>query len=89
LIDKVLNLSDIMVETPGRDMNRNQIWSVSLNAITSKLSIKDETPNFDGEYNGQDEELLSAALTETQEIRATGNKANEYCDDDNNEMHTN
>lgn len=78
-----------MVETPGRDMNRNQIWSVSLNAITSKLSIKDEKPNFDGEYNGQNEEQLSAALTETQEIRTTGNKANEYCDDNNNEMHTN
>jgi hypothetical protein len=29
---------------------------------------------------------LSAALTETQEIRATGNKANEYCDDNNNEI---
>jgi hypothetical protein len=85
LIDEVLLLSGVMVETPGRDMNRNQIWSV-LNAITTKLSIKEETTNVDGGgLNGQDEDLVSAALTEMQEMRMTGSKTNECCDILNND----
>jgi hypothetical protein len=78
LIDEVLLLSGVMVETPGRDMNRNQIWSV-LHAITTKVSINKEKTNVnDVGLNGGDEELVSAALTEMQEIR---NKSNEHCED--------
>jgi hypothetical protein len=89
LIDEILSLSSILVETPGRSFDLNQIWSI-LGETTTILGNKEEEQSIANHVTGEDEELLSGIHTEMQEFRSVmggGGTSNVYENNsDDNEM---
>ena len=72
LIDKMLTLSGVLVETPNRELIPNQIWDI-IGSVTTEL-VKDEEKA--GEPVGE-EELLSNVYNEMHDVRFTSTSSGE------------